>query len=379
MRLAVVNLTSGGLSGGYLKYLRSLVPLLEKHQGISSLDVFVPDGSSATISGVSGRVRSFGAGTDSASKEKIRGLVRSVRPDVVFIPTSRWVDFGVPTAVMVRNMEPLAVPFGGNGFMDSAKNVARRLATRRACRAATGVIAVSRYVEDWLGDHWHLDHSKIKVIYHGVERPSDGEIKAPAAMSSRRNDSFVFTAGSIRPARGLEDLIRALALLPSDHSDLPLVIAGGVDKDAERYESKMHRLAESLGVSERIVWLGSISRDEMAWCFENASLVVTTSRAEACPNTVLEAMTRSALIVSVHNPPMPEFLQESAFYYQLGNASSLASAIIRGLSAEPDVVSKMREEARLRASRFTWEMTANQTVSFLGTLRSTAAKGGSRA
>ena len=45
MKVAIVNLTSGGMSGGYLKYLRTLVPLLRQDPRISRLDVFVPEGS----------------------------------------------------------------------------------------------------------------------------------------------------------------------------------------------------------------------------------------------------------------------------------------------------------------------------------------------
>jgi glycosyltransferase involved in cell wall biosynthesis len=379
MRLAVVNLTSGGLSGGYLKYLRSLVPLLETHFGISSLSVFVPDRVSTNIPGVSAPVRSFDPGNSRASRQKLRTLVLETRPDVVFIPTSRWISFGVPTAVMLRNMEPLAVPFGGNSLIDSAKNIARRLATRRACKSADGVIAVSRYVEDWLSDHWHLDRTTMRVIYHGVERAADGERIPPAAIAAQETGPFVFTAGSIRPARGNEDLIEAFSALPSIHARMKLVIAGGVDKGAEHYKRKMVRLTERLNVSDRILWLGPVAPAEMAWCFANASLVVTTSRAEACPNTVLEAMARGALIVSGNNPPMPEFLQESAFYYEPGNPASLAEQLASALVAAPDVAGRMREEAARRASEFTWKRTADETVSFLRTLHASAVAAGSRA
>jgi hypothetical protein len=44
VKIAIVNLTSGGLSGGYLKYLRALVPLLRQDARISQLDVFIPEG-----------------------------------------------------------------------------------------------------------------------------------------------------------------------------------------------------------------------------------------------------------------------------------------------------------------------------------------------
>jgi len=42
LRLAVVNLTAGGLSGGYQKYLQHLLPLLVRDTRLEQVDVFLP-------------------------------------------------------------------------------------------------------------------------------------------------------------------------------------------------------------------------------------------------------------------------------------------------------------------------------------------------
>lgn len=365
MRLAIVNLTSGGLSGGYLKYLRSLLPLLEADSRVTVLSVFLPDGIPASAIPESSSLRRFSPDDNARARADLRARVLETKPDVVFIPTSRWLDFGAPTVVMVRNMEPLAVPFGGNSLIDSLKNVGRRLATRRACRSATAVIAVSRYVENWLFRHWSLPASKTAVIYHGVAPARSEEQKRPPAMAPYSDSAFIFTAGSIRPARGLEDLIGAFSRVAVEQPKMRLVIAGGVDRGAEHYHKKMLRLAERLGVAGRIVWLGSIPPAEMNWCFANAAIFVTTSRAEACPNTVLEAMASGALIVSGENPPMPEFLQSAAFYYKSGSADSLYSVLRETLTTDRADADSMRQRAASRASEFTWARTADETITFL--------------
>jgi len=49
MRVAVVNLTAGGLSGGYRKYLARLMPLLAADSRVTRLGVFAPEAARALL------------------------------------------------------------------------------------------------------------------------------------------------------------------------------------------------------------------------------------------------------------------------------------------------------------------------------------------
>ena len=89
----------------------------------------------------------------------------------------------------------------------------------------------------------------------------------------------------------------------------------------------MQRLVNELGVATHIVRAGQLTPLAMAWCFEHCAAFVTTSRAEACPNTAMEAMSHGCQGVSICEPPMPEFFQEIVWYYQPGDADDLARQI----------------------------------------------------
>src|SRR5262245_49473098 len=103
MRLAVVNLTSGGLSGGYAKYLHRLIPMLRADPRVKGLSVFMPPGIAWNDApGVD--IATWPRNDARGLYRRLRERVRALDPDVVFIPTARWLDFGgVPTVVMVRN------------------------------------------------------------------------------------------------------------------------------------------------------------------------------------------------------------------------------------------------------------------------------------
>jgi glycosyltransferase involved in cell wall biosynthesis len=294
----------------------------------------------------------------------LKAELKRISPDVVFIPTGRWLDCGqVPTVAMIRNMEPLTVPFGGNTFVEGLKNLARAYVAKRACLRASRIIAVSRYVRDFLTGTWGIDPNKVGTVYHGIEPPPDEEktLKPPALQQSPVGD-FLFTAGSIRPARGIEDILHALAAAKERGRILAAAIAGGTDPGTGFYLDRMRNLAEKLGVSGRVLWTGRLSPLEMSWCFHHCKAFVLTSRAEACPNTALEAMSHGCLSISVNHPPMPEFFGDSAIYYKAGNGDELAVRIEQAMNASTLEIEGLRAAARARARCFDWKKTAALTV-----------------
>jgi glycosyltransferase involved in cell wall biosynthesis len=353
MRLAVVNVTSGGMSGGYRKYLMRLMPLLANDPRVTDLSVFVPERAAVNLASEI-EVRTWRPGSGGSRFATLARDVAACAPDVVFVPTSRHVSFGsTPVATMVRNMEPLEAPFGGNTWTESVKNVARAWEARRACRHATRVIAVSEHVRNFIVSRWRIDRERIGTVYHGVDEAAP----RPAPMEPETGRTL-FTAGSIRPARGLEDVIRALPLLDAD---VRLVIAGGVDAGCARYADGLRRLCGETGVTARVSFAGQLDTAGMASAFQHAVAFVMTSRVEACPNTALEAMSHGCAIISVNRAPMPEFFRDAARYYPVAEAHALAVQL-RAILADPAERGRLGRAARCRAAAFTWEATKNRTI-----------------
>ena len=193
--------------------------------------------------------------------------------------------------------------------------------------------------------------------------------KAPAAIGPYSQavvaNGFVFTAGSLRPARGLEDAIRALKALSDRGFPLMLVVAGSSPPGGGRYEARMRRLAAECGVDDRVAWIGQASAEEMSWCYHHCTCFLMTSRAEACPNVLLEAMAHGCLCVSVDRPPMTDMLGEPGLYYALGNPSALADQLAAGVVLDGSERQRRQESTSARAARWTWSRTASETVAQL--------------
>ena len=367
MKVLIANLTNGGLSGGYRKYLKKLIQLLCVNSNVTHLDVFVPPQATELKNHGENHWISWPAKDHKKGFPWLKSKIRGITPDVVFIPTARWIDCGkTPVVAMIRNMEPLTVPFGGNPWKEVVKNIGRAYVAKRACKKATRVIAVSKHVKDFLHKRWSIELGKIATVYHGIETPNMPEtIPAPSCLKNEEQGQFFFTAGSIRPARGLEDIIRALGMLHKKGLNHKLVIAGGIDPGMEKYKHKLEKMSDRLGIASQIIWAGSLSSPEMSWCYYNCSIFIMTSRAEACPNIALEAMAHGCVCVSTETPPMPEFFKNAAVYYPPKDGQALAEAIQTVFAWDDNQHKIMSEKAKKRAAEFSWDVCAEKTVAVL--------------
>lgn len=364
MKIALVNYSGGGLSGGCRKYLRQIVPILRADPRVDELSIFVPP-----------KIDLFACGPCLTWPETsplhsisfIKRKLADLKPDVIFIPNFWHLGAGdVPVVVMIRNMEWAAMPLSRNSAMDLLRNVLRRTLALRGCRKATRVIAVSDFVRDFLGTRWKIPVEKIDRVYHGITPVGDpARFIQPAALKSADSRPFIFTGGSIRTNRGLEDLLGAAADARVRRHGLRLVIAGGVDSGSEFYKRELDQLAQASGLRPDIIYTGSLNESEMNWCYQHCRMFVMTSRVEACPNTALEAMAHGCRIVSTNNAPMPEFFRDAADYYTAGVADELALRIDEALGESPEGKEIRAKRAFEIASEFTWKKTVDATLESL--------------
>jgi glycosyltransferase involved in cell wall biosynthesis len=366
MKIAIINLTGGGLSYGYINYLSEVLPRMLRHPRVSQIYVSVPPGFAFLFEDVIPTVKLQACADNLRARHLLRRRVIEMAPDVVFFPGNQWMNLGqIPSVCMIQSMLPMVMPFGGNGWKDIVKNVVRARLTRTACERASRVIAISNYVKEFLIDRWHIAPARIGMVYHGVNPPPGaGAMKQPVGVPGEWRGEFLFTAGSMHPYRALDDVIKAMAVLASRGIHPPLVIAGGADLDPTQlpYLRRMQKLAGNLGVQAQIAWTGHLAGEEMAWCYAHCRLFLMTSRVEACPNIALEAMSYGAFCLAADNPPLPEFFQDAAVYYRPKSGEALAQAINAALAYPPEAATLMRRQAKQRAGDFTWEKTTDSTV-----------------
>lgn len=369
MRLAILNPTASGMSGGYKAYLQNILPRLAADSRVQSLlccslaslrvKEWIPPNEKIWFSDCP-PFGLFGRRLD----RRLEETLGSFDPAVIFVPTARFVRFrDVPVVTMIQNMAPLCA-WGEYGLTEWPRLAAQRLETYRAVKQADEVIAISDFVRQFLLRKWGIAEEKIVPIHFGAPQAVPNPVR-PSRLPSGWNE-YIFTAGSLEPYRSLEDVISC-----ADHfrktigRPLRVVVAGSARKSMRSYELRLKAMAERAGVSADICWIGQISSPEMAWCYRNCAAFVMTSRIEACPNTVLEAMACGSICIAADNPPLPELFSETALYYRPGDGRMLAARIGEVFSMSSAERDRMSAATHERSCEFTWEKTAGKTMELL--------------
>jgi glycosyltransferase involved in cell wall biosynthesis len=373
MKIAIVNLTGGGLSGGYRKYLKNMLPRLANHNAVSALLCISPEGNDVGAWFHEKIAVEYGACSPLAPSHfahnpdrKMADCLMKFSPDMIFLPVERFVRFHhVPVVNMVQNMEPYVLNFKGDPLREKYKKYVQRKLAGNSLKLADHTIAISGFVKDYLLGILNIPGEKISRVYHGLTLPRIGNGIRPVSLPPGWDGGFIFTCGSIRPARGLEDAVTALRELKAENLNLRLVIAGETVPGMRKYRAGLERSIASAGLTDSVFWVGMLNDDAMRWCYETCRIFIMTSRVEACPNIVLEAMNYGCVCISTDSLPMPEFFGDAAVYYTHGDGKSLFSAIQSTLSWSDKQRKELSERAQKRAAFFSWDKCAENTVAVL--------------
>ena len=154
-----------------------------------------------------------------------------------------------------------------------ADQLERRL-DRRALASAGVVVANSQLGQDGILAESGRTAERTPIVRNGV----DLEAFRPRPQDERDPDTLVFVGHGFA-RKGLATAIRALALVPGLRLDVV-----GEDRRASAYM----RLAGSLGLSERVRFLGRV--DDPAEVLSRSRALVLPTRYDPSANVVLEAL-----------------------------------------------------------------------------------------
>lgn len=325
MKLAIINNTPKGTSGGHIRLLEGLIQNLSKDNNIQSTLILSPPfykyKKTNNKKFIFNHFKAISPLVHKPSLE-LKKLIKAYQPDLIYIPNERFLYFkGIKTVIMVRNMEPF-VRIKNNPLREKFINYLKRLMTIKSCKKASHIIAVSDYVKDTLMTECNISKDKITRVYHGGIKIIENDKLQPI-----NHEKFIFTAGSIRPARGLEDIIYAYGILKRKKIDVPVLVIAGDCINMDSYKNNLIKLAIKVKVNEDIIWLGKVNQETMGWCFKNSIASVISSRVESFCFIALEAMSYGSKIISSDNKCLPEILGDSALFYKDSNSKNLANCI----------------------------------------------------
>lgn len=220
-------------------------------------------------------------------------------------------------------------------------------------RQAAGVSSVCQALKDKLIE-WGASGDGVRVIVHGVDpglfQPVDRDL---VRCRLGLHGTVLLTVGHLISRKGHHLAIQALPDLP----EATLLIAGD-----GWYAEGLRELAVSLGVEDRVRFLGHVEQEDLKDYYCAADALVLASSREGMANVLLEAMACGTPVIAtaVWGTPEAVNVPEAGVLMTERSAGAIVEAARRLFAAYPD-----REATRRHGATFRWERTSREHLEML--------------
>jgi teichuronic acid biosynthesis glycosyltransferase TuaC len=263
-------------------------------------------------------------------------------PDgVAAILLGRW--FGKPVVMTALGDDVITYP---------RYRIPRKLLVWALGQAA-GVTSVCQALKDKLIE-WGAPGEGVRVIVHGV----DPELFQPVDRDLVRrrlglSGTVLLSVGHLTRRKGHHLAIKALPDLP----EATLLIAGD-----GWYAEGLQEMAVSLGVANRVRFLGHVEQEDLGSYYGAADALVLASSREGMANVLLESMACGTPVIAtaVWGTPEAVNVPEAGVLMKERSAEAIVEAARRLFAAYPD-----REATRRHAATFRWERTSREHLEVL--------------
>jgi D-inositol-3-phosphate glycosyltransferase len=201
-----------------------------------------------------------------------------------------------------------------------------------------------------------VPRSSIQIVPSGV----NVDRFTPTGPTAERSDRpRILSAGRMVERKGFADLIRALRLVP----DAELVVIGGppaAELSGDRVAVGLSRLADKLGVADRLRMVGSVPHEDMPAWYRSADVVACAPWYEPFGLTPLEAMACGVPVVAYAVGGLAESVIDgvTGILVPGRDVRGLATALRAVLGDEVRRMSYASAAVDRVRSRYTWERTA---------------------
>lgn len=281
----------------------------------------------------------------------LRLLVKKFDIDILLFPSANGFFIksnNVRSIVWIHDMNAFYE------WMNPHYRLLTRIRHPSVAKSADVIVTVSNFSKGEIQRLLNIPESKIKVVYNGVDE---------YFFSNTRKDSckfdypemYILFVGSAIPRKNIERLILAYRRI-KDKIDEYLVIIGPKNK---RVFGNVN-----LEDDEKIIIKGFVSKEELKYTYENASLFVFPSLYEGFGLPPLEAMACGTPVVASNVSSLPEVLGDAAHYVDPYSVDDIATGMLKVLDDNSYRKELIRRGLK-QVKRYTWKKAAEDVLDII--------------
>ncbi|MBI3286878.1 MAG: glycosyltransferase [Chloroflexi bacterium] len=243
----------------------------------------------------------------------------------------------------------------------------------RIIAGVDGIVAASPREKEQMLELYGADPAKIRVVPGGVDlnlfRPVPHP-EAKAFVDVLPEDKLILFVGRIEPVKGIETLIRAIALgtqkMPNWRGQMCVSIIGGNPNGEENLDEEIQRLShlkESLQLGDLVTFLGARDQDSLPHYYSAAEVCVVPSHYESFGMVALEAMACGTPVIASRVGGLTFTVKDgqTGFLIPDGDARALCDRVQRLLD-DPGLRQRMGQQARQVAQHYSWPLIAERIL-----------------
>jgi glycosyltransferase involved in cell wall biosynthesis len=265
----------------------------------------------------------------------LRRVLHEIKPDILhahYIGHYGWL-------AALSGFHPMLLTAWGSDIYQEKRALARWL-TCQSLRRADLITGDSRDLCNALVEAG-ATADRVSLVQFGV----DLDLFHPGAETGDLRDKLelgdaqvVFCPRRSGPIYHTDTIIRAMPEVLRQIPTARFILRDQLgDESQNDYVLSLKQLAMDLGVNYAVRFVGQLSRDELALCYNLSRALVSVPDTDGSPVSVLEGMACGAVPVVSDVPSLREWIQngENGMIVPTGNPDKLAQALIRLLNDEP--------------------------------------------
>jgi len=238
---------------------------------------------------------------------------------------------------------------GSGRVADLSRTVAWRWWLRRVFRACHVICSQGTYWTKCF-EQYREARDKIVVTPNGVVVP-------PPSVRPKHDDTLTVSfVGRIEPEKGLSEALDAFQQVRRAYPQSQLLLAGQGSG-----ESNLRKKAISLGVEDRVHFLGWLLRDQVQELLARTDVFIMPSHFEGMPNALLEAMAHGVAVIATPVGAVEDLVEhgKTGRLVPVGDVVALAREM-RLLLDDPRLRAQLGEQGRARVrarydANITWQ------------------------
>ncbi len=293
----------------------------------------------------------------------LRRMAKKAGVDILFNPANVAPLF--PPAISVVTIHDLSFLLFPQYF-SRAFGAYYRSVIPRIVKQAVAVITDSESSRQDLIERMGVPPDKVTAIHLGVS-PSYRRRQKKAEIEEVRSrhmlpPRFFLSVSSLEPRKNLGRLVKAYGLLPEEVTRVHKLVLAGAGNRIFADAALTHELSRLPPGS--VITPGYISEEDLPAVYRMSTALVFPSLYEGFGLPVIEAMAASTPVITSSRSSLPEVAGPAAALIDPESPEEIAAAM-ELIAQDSGTRNLLIERGKKRASKFTWEKTAKETLAVL--------------